>query len=167
MFRSLLVVACLTLACNPAHEPSAQPESEGGLREIPIDPAVVTASYEDWAYREQLESDLDGDAGPETIILSADVELNAAGEPLWEDGHRWVLWVAGEDAPQPLYGAFVPRGRVEAAVAEEDHEGRRPLLVLERTPDRIRVIDIAYADGTASVRSEGFWYPERWLTRSR
>jgi hypothetical protein len=123
-----------------------------GEAPLPVDAAGVTASQAaSWRHRRTLAVDLDADAGDEELVIAADVELSADGTPLWEDGHRWAVFVAGPPVTV-LYAAFVPNGHVEAAVLKPDRRGRRPVLVRERTPGQERTFVLAY-DGAGSARA--------------
>lgn len=118
-----------------------------------------------WRHRRTLESDLNGDGRVERIVLTADVTTNDAGVPLWEDGHRWALFVEEEDRRTLVYGAFVPNGEAEAAVlARDPSDNRRHLFVRERTPQRVRSIVVAY-DGPESLRTVATtqFHIEQWL----
>lgn len=165
MKRILILIALVAAGCSPQGGPNTAEGDPGGMRALPVDPSVVSARYEEWPYREQAQADLDADGQPETVVLASDVTMGENGQPIWEDGHRWVLWVAEAGGPQPMYGAFVPRGRAEAAVGLADESGARPLLIIERSPERVKVVEISYADGTGSVLSEGNWFPGEWLVR--
>ena len=135
------------------------------LQEPPVDAARVSAADAAiWRHQRSIAADLNGDGTPERLVLVADVQLSDSGQPLWEDGHRWAVFVA--DTPQVtlLYAAFVPNGSVEAAVLTGDGEGRRHVLVHERTPGQTRSMVIAYErPGTARSISEANYQIENWV----
>ena len=86
-------------------------------------------------------------------MLAADAEVRPDGMPLWEDGHRWALFAESAAGERTLlYGAFVPNGFAEAAVLQPDDQGRRRVLVQERTPEQVRSLDIEYR-GPGEARS--------------
>lgn len=117
-----------------------------------------------WPHRQVLEADLDGDARDERIVLATDVGLDSAGRPLWEDGHRWAVFVDGPGERTMLYAAFVPNGHVEAAVTIAGSDGRRRVLVQERTPERLLVTEIDYdGPGRARTSSAAYAHVERWF----
>jgi hypothetical protein len=166
----LLLLALLAPGCGPAAPPGRVGEP-GAAREPnpleapPVDTARVrTVEAEAWRHRQALAADLDGDGTAEQVVLATDVELDAAGRPLWEDGHRWAVFVAGDAGPTMLYSAFVPHGHVEAAIAAAGSDARRRVVVQERTPQRLVVYEIDYdGPGRARTSSAGFSHLERWL----
>jgi hypothetical protein len=161
-----LILLALTLSgCAPDRR-RAEPNP---LEQPPIDSVRVggLAQVAAWRYRERTVSDLDGDGRDETIVLAADVELGTGGEPLWEDGHRWGLYVESAGGERTmLYSAFVPNGRPVAAILQADDGGRRRVLVEERTASQLVVYEIEYAGpGQARLSSAAFSQVERWLAR--
>ena len=132
----------------------------------PVDPVAVPSvgTTAGWAYREQVTADLDGDGLQEQLTLTSDVTLDATGRPLWEDGHRWAVYVEGPArSPTRLYAAFVPNGHVEAAVLAARSDRSRPVLVHERTPSEVRVIEVEYAASGARLISVAHYQVEQWL----
>jgi hypothetical protein len=155
-------IAAAVLGCSERTEPpQANP-----LLAPPVDTSRI-GSFEQvlsWKHRRVQQADLDGDAQPEAIVLAADVQLDARGAPLWEDGHRWAVWAEGKGAPTLLYAAFVPNGHVEAAVLSADSQGRRHVLVEERTPAQVRALVVAYErPGAARSVSAAHYQVEQWL----
>ena len=98
-------------------------------------------------------------------MLAADVTAGADGRPLWEDGHRWALFVESpRNERTMLYAAFVPNGRALAAILQPDDGGRRRVLVEERSATQLNVYEIEYAGpGRARLSSASFSQIERWL----
>ena len=156
----LFAAAALTGCGPPRRDPSPNP-----LAALPIDSARVPAVDEtaSWAYRRQTSADLDGDGGAETIVLASDVTLGPDGEALWEDGHRWAVYVEPNGEPLLLYSAFVPNGFAESAVTAADDRGRRKIFIQERTPTRVRVMDIDYSAGEGRLASDAYYQIEQWL----
>ena len=152
------------LLCCARDAPSGPNPLTAPPVEIPISAAEVLA----WPYRQETSADLDGDRSAEVVILAADVSFSSAGVPLWEDGHRWALVIQDRDRPALAYAAFVPRGHVEAAVLQASSEGKREVLVQERTPERLRVLTLAY-DGAGKIRSVSAAHDqvETWLPDAR
>jgi hypothetical protein len=140
----------LTLACSPAG-----PSRSAGnpLEAPPIDTSRVRSAdvAAAWPQRTGFAADLDGDGPLEAVFLAADVERDAVGRPLWEDGHRWAVYVDVHAGRTLLYAAFVPQGHVEAAITAPFGDGTRHLHVEERTPGHVRVLEIAY-DGPGRAR---------------
>jgi hypothetical protein len=148
--RALILLAAVTGACAPRPE-AREPNP---LVAPPVDTARVRSPDEPaaWPHRRALAADLDGDGSEETIVLAADVSLAQDGDPLWEDGHRWAVYVDGPGGRTLLYAAFVPHGHVEAAITQPDFDGRRQVHVEERSPTQSRWLEIAY-DGPGRART--------------
>jgi hypothetical protein len=159
------IVAAGLFSCS-----APRPESHNPLEAAPIDSARIGSvdSVATWAYRRETSADLDGDGAAERVILTADVELGSGGVPLWEDGHRWALVVESARGERTLvYGAFVPNGFAEAAVLAADSQGRRRVLVQERTPQQLRSLEVEYGGpGEARARSAAHYPVGEWLPGS-
>ena len=145
----LAVCAALLLGCRSTtvgeRVPSVPPPVESLDVRTPDD--VVG-----WGYRQVGESDLNGDGGVERVVLAADVELADDSSPLWRDGHRWAAYVEDASGERTLlYSAFLPHGFVQAALMAPDAEGRRHLLLQERSPARIRLLQVAYLGPGSAV----------------
>ncbi len=66
-----------------------------------------------------------------------------------------------------MYTAFVPNGFVEAALLQASSEGRREVLVQERTPQQLRALVVAYeAPGKARSVSGAYYQVETWFPGS-
>jgi hypothetical protein len=159
----MIAAACAAVvACGRSGE---APRAANPLLAPPVDAAIARAAAAGWAHRSQVQADLDGDGSAETIVLTADVTLDARGRPLWEDGHRWAVFVrhAGTAAPTFLYAAFVPNGTVEAATGAPGSDGKAGVVILERQPSRVRVAEVGYAAGAgATLKSDGYYHVEKW-----
>ena len=169
--RRAALTACaaaslLAPACTAAPPAPPSPDSVRGPG-LPVDsaragsPEVVAA----WAHRQAIDVDLDADGAPERVILTADVELDGRGRPLWEDGHRWAVLVEDDGRRTLVYSAFVPNGTAEAAlVATGSTPPARRVLVVERTPQQVRTLVVAYdGPGRASLVSASEHLVEQWL----
>ena len=161
----MLALAAAT-ACRPA--PAAR--SGNPLDAPPIDAQRVRSVEEAaaWAYHRDASADLDGDGRAERIVIAADVTVRADGRPLWEDGHRWAVYVEAPAGERTLlYAAFVPNGFAEAAILAAGQDGRRRVLVQERTPPQVRALDLEYLrPGTARTMSAAHYQVEQWLPGS-
>lgn len=105
---------------------------------------VAAAGDPGWAYAQRGSADLDADGTRESIVLICDVTLDGRGQPLWEDGHRWQVYVEETGGQRTrLYGRFVPNGTVSAQVTD-GVAGTPTLTIVERTPDRLAVYEVAY-----------------------
>jgi hypothetical protein len=165
--RLILVVVALLCGCM-REVPGDQ--SPNPLEAVPVDASRITEVDEvaSWGYRREASADLDGDGRTELVVLTSDVELSTAGVPLWEDGHRWAVYVQGSARERTLlYGAFVPNGFVEAAISNSDDKGRRRVLVQERTPHQMRAFEVEYAGpGVVRASSSAYYQIEQWLPGS-
>lgn len=158
-----LLAAGLLAAC-------AQPPRDRGapapLGAPPIDPEIARARPAGWPHRLKQRADLNGDGEHETVVLAADVDVDARGRPLWEDGHRWAVLVEHPAGAPPtlLYAAFVPHGTVTAAVGATSAEGGARVVLVERRPERLRVMDLAYhGPGQAQLISDAHYPLHAWL----
>ncbi len=77
-------------------------------------------------------ADLDGDVALEEVELLADVELGSDGEPLWEDGHRWVVLIRDGSEEHRVVDQFVPQGRLTGWIVEPE-EGSPVVVVLKES----------------------------------
>jgi hypothetical protein len=157
----LFIVTVAAGACSQSTEHAA-------LRPLEAPPVDATRiSIDDarkWSYRRVVETDLDGDSVNEQVVLASDVQLNPVGLPIWEDGHRWVVFIEKDDQSTLLYGAFVPNGHAEVAVLSSDSEGRRHVLIQERTPQQTRSFVVSYeGPGIAKTVSGAYYQVEHWL----
>mgnify|MGYP006143694407 CR=1 FL=1 len=156
-------------ACGPGN-PQPGAAERNPLEAPPVDSARVgdVRQAAGWAYRRELSAELDGDGQAERIVLASDVEVRPDGVPLWEDGHRWMLFAetpAGERTI--LYSAFVPNGFAEAAVLQADDRRRRRVLVQERTPGQLRSLEVEYrGPGNARSSSAAYYQVESWMPGS-
>jgi hypothetical protein len=166
--RSMLwMTIIVAAACQRAGPPAAE---RNPLEAPPVDSARVGSidQVAAWGYRREASADLDGDGRPERLVLAADAEVRPDGTPLWEDGHRWALYAESAAGRRTLlYGAFVPNGFAEVAVLAADAQGRRRVLVQERTPQQVRALDIEYrGPGDARSASAAHYQIESWLPGS-
>lgn len=158
-----IAVASLT-SCTRAADPPPSP-----LQALPVNAALNITPQEalGWGYRREIRADLTGDGSAERVVLAASVEVNDRGVPLWEDGHQWAVIVQEGGADTLLYTAFVPNGFVEAAVLIPDTEGRRELLIQERTPAQVRAIVVSYRKtGEGRSVSTAHYQVDQWLPGS-
>jgi hypothetical protein len=164
----LVLVALLNACAKPANPPGAQEANP--LEAPPVDSARVASAEVAAAfpYRRDASADLDGDGTAERVVIAADVTLSANGAPIWEDGHRWAVYAESADGRRTLlYAAFVPNGFAEAAVLAAGSDGKRNVLVQERTPGQVRALEVEYTGpGVAKSRSGAYYQIEQWLPGS-
>jgi hypothetical protein len=160
----ILLVSVVACRGRGARETEFNPLSAPSVDSARV-PSVETTLG--WGYRQQTAADLDGDDQPEQITLTADVSLGPNRLPLWEDGHRWALYVESAGRrPTLLYAAFVPNGFVESAILQADQNGRRRVLVQERTPAQLRSLEVEYDAGTARLSSAAYYQIQQWIPGS-
>ena len=161
----LLLVALLSACTKPATPPGAQEPNP--LEAPPVDAARIADAEVAAAfpYRREASADLDGDGTAERVVIAADVTLSEKKLPLWEDGHRWAVYAESADGTRTLlYAAFVPNGFAEAAILAAGSDGKRRVLVQERTPSQVRALEVEYeGPGVAKSRSAAHYQIEQWL----
>ena len=163
--RALLATLALG-ACARAPDTRREPNP---LEAPPIDSTRVRSADEPstWGYRRALDADLDGDRREEQLVIASDVVLGAGGTPLWEDGHRWAVYVEAPVGRTLLYAAFVPNGFVEAAALAPSDTRVRRVLVQERTPAMLRALEVEYeGPGAAKLRSGAHYPLGTWIEGS-
>ncbi|MDT0631409.1 hypothetical protein [Rubrivirga litoralis] len=157
---SSLVLALVASGCtrhstaeaSGAYWPPIDPEGP------PLEESVA------WPVQRGLTADLDGDGVDERLVVASDVTVGADGEPLYEDGHRWAVWVvepeaAGDSVRTQLYGAFVPMGRADVYLTAPSVGESPSVLVLERGGTQVQTNDVRY-HGPGDARSvSGGTYP--------
>ena len=157
---STLLCALVAGCAQPAESPVAP------LQAPPVDTQRIRIEdAAQWPHRRTIHVDLDGDGTVERVVLAADVTLNDAGAALWEDGHRWALFVEDAGERTLVYGAFVPNGHAEVGLlAAEGAERARHLLVRERTPQQVRTVVVEYrGPGAARTISDAHYQIDQWL----
>ena len=167
--RALALTCALSAMLAGCSPPRSAQRGANPLEAPPIDTTKVRSADEaaDWKYRQELAVDLDGDRQAETLVIAADVELADNGDPLWEDGHRWAVYVDSPQGRTLLYAAFVPNGFVEAAALTPSDDGRRKVLVQERIPSQLRALEVEYlAPRSARLSSGAYYQIQSWLPGS-
>ena len=132
---------------DPATRSSIRPRGPTPTRMTAIDSGSTTSAdtAAAWSYRRMAVADLDGDAVPERLVVASDVFVTGDGEPLWDDVHRWAVYVEEDDGARTLvYSAFAPPGGVSVAVAAPAESGQRRIVVVEQGPRRGRLLTAAY-----------------------
>jgi hypothetical protein len=121
----------------------AMPDTVPDLIEARVPAAVAGDSG--WRYQQQVVADIDGDDDEETVVLISDVTLDAAGRPLWEDGHRWQVYVRETDGRVTrLYARFLPHGSLIADLTTPPAGSTLGIVLVERTPGHIGVYEFRY-----------------------
>ena len=109
---------------TPAQPSSAATQSATG--DTLIRPATPRYPY---TLLDSATADVDGDGDAERVELAATVELDARGEPLWDDGHQWMVAVRDGADTYPLIERFVPWGGAAFWIVAEDSAGPAAILV--------------------------------------
>jgi hypothetical protein len=121
----------------------AQADTIPDLLQARVPPAAAGDSG--WKYQQSVVADLDADGADETVYLISDVTLDAGGAPLWEDGHRWQVYVReGDGAITRLYARFLPNGKLTAEIVTPASGTALGLVLLEQTPTRIALYEFRY-----------------------
>jgi hypothetical protein len=112
-----------------------------------IDTTIVRAEAGEkgWTYQQKVSMDFDADGQMETAVLISDVTLDGRGAPLWEDGHRWQVYV-DEPTGERTYilRQFLPNGSLTADVVRRE-SGTRTIMLVARTPQTINVYEVKYS----------------------
>lgn len=141
MRLSFLVLLPLLAACRMSEFPPDA--SRGSLSDTSM--ALARAGDPGWAYVQRASVDFDADGELETAVLISDVTLDAKGAPLWEDGHRWQVYIEEPTGERTyLLRKFLPNGSLSADVVRRD-SGTRSILLVSRTPHQVTVHEIKYS----------------------
>lgn len=149
------MLTCVACASPEASNgPSALEPDDDPRGVLPVDTTLVLSPKEAalWEYRRTVDADLNADGKAERLVLAADVAVNEGGQPLWEDGHRWVVYVEEDSSRTLLYASLVQLGNVEATVTEL--EGALHVTIYERGPYRRQAWEVEY-DGYGAVQLVG------------
>lgn len=144
---SSLALAVMLAACADRPPPATTVDSAAPASDL-LEPRIPRAAGGDpgWRYQQRVSADLDGDGGPETAVLISDVALDARGQPMWEHGHRWQVYVEESEggARTHLYARFLPNGKLTAGLTEPDSGATPTIVLLEQTPHALGVYELRY-----------------------
>lgn len=125
---------------------------------------LAAAGDSGWKYQQRVRTNLDVDIADETVVLIADVSLDSRGQPLWDDGHRWQVYVEERDGKRThLYARFLPMGKLTVNLTPAD-SGSTGIVLLEETPHWLGAYVIHYQGPGRSTVSDRF---EQVLDRTR
>jgi hypothetical protein len=165
-----LLAACGRAADDAARTPSADAADTAATPPaavVLVDSALPAAAAGDagWAYHLRANADLDGDGQPERASLIAQVDSTERGF-LWDDGQPWQLYVEEADGTRTYaYRRLVQLGTVQAHVSTAaSGGGALSILLVENTPQAIRLYEITYAGPGRVTTIERFTreiHPER------
>ena len=169
----ILVIAASLGGCaeTSTRSDSARGDSVGAAR--PASPAfgslvesgipLAAAGDSGWKYQQRVRVDLDADGADETVVLISDVTVDDRGRPLWEDGHRWQVYVDEPDGERTrLYARFLSFGKLTASLTRDS--SATAIVLLEQTPHRLGAWVITYQGPGRGTVTEGF---EREIDRTR
>lgn len=98
-----------------------------------------------WIYQQRVSADLDMDGTSENAVLISDVTLDTRGQPMWEHGHRWQVYVEEAGGARTyLYARFLPNGKLTAELTQPESTTAPTLTLIEQTPANIAVYEISY-----------------------
>src|SRR5688572_2728651 len=101
----LVALALISGACRLSDVPPDA--SLGALIDTGI--PAAQAGQPGWVYTQRAQADFDADGQVETAVLISDVTLDKGGAPLWEDGHRWQLYIEEPGGERTyLFRQFLP-----------------------------------------------------------
>jgi hypothetical protein len=139
-----LLVGCAAQVPDSAPIATEQPTVEP-INLIAPESTPAAAGDAGWEYQRTATADFDGDGADEQAILIAQVGVSD-GRPLWEDGHAWQLYVEESDGTRTyVYTQFVPFGLVEALVTNAAPGQSPAIMLIEHTPQRVRISEIVYS----------------------
>lgn len=127
--RWTAIAALLLCACAGGGEGGEAAGREAGDSVIGPGPLASGA----YSLLDSAAVDLDLDGTAERVELSATVEVDEAGRPLWEDGHGWRVVVRDGEAAYPLLEEFVPWGTAAFWIVASDTAGPPAILVETRS----------------------------------
>lgn len=136
-------VACSTENAPPAvRELGAGTDSAIALQLIDSTIRPAIAGEGGWNYQRSASVDLHGDGLPERVVLTARVEL-VRGRPAWDDGQPWQVYVESPDGTRSyLYARRLQLGTLDMRVTRADSGARASVLLIERLPDRLRILEL-------------------------
>jgi hypothetical protein len=156
-------MAATLAGCEQASPPLADTSriyAQTGIARVRFDSAVdlidarvprAVAGDAQWKYVQRAKADFDADGNDETAVLISDVTLDARGNPLWEDGHRWQLYFEEADSTRTyIYARFLPFGKLEASVTVPDEEKMPTVVLREITPHALGVYEVRYSGAKQS-----------------
>jgi hypothetical protein len=95
---------------------------------------------------QRAKADFDGDGQEETAVLIAQVEVGKRGELLWEDGHRWQMYIEEADSTLTyVYARFLPNGKLEASVTRPEKGKPATIVLRELTPHALGIYEVRYS----------------------
>jgi hypothetical protein len=134
-----LAFLALLAACGSAASEEAAARADSAGSAPPSSTAARTAEGDtligpaapryDYTLVDSATADVDGDGAPERVELAATVELDDRGQPLWEDGHTWMVGVRDGADTYPLVERFVPWGGAAFWIVDQDSAGPAAILV--------------------------------------
>lgn len=138
--RVPILLLTLVLAGCAARMPEPAAPASVSLVD-PDRPASTVGEPDRWEYRRTLSADLDGDGVAEQIVVLADVGLDGAGEPMWDDGQDWEVTVVAADGTRTrLYARYLQFGLLSAEATEEG----TVLRLVEESPMATAVYEVRY-----------------------
>lgn len=129
-----------------AAPPAAAPPAMTPTLLLPVDSTIPTAPLGEngWQYGRGSDVDVDGDGESERVVVAARAEVRG-GQPLWDDGQPWQVYVQEESGELTvLFARYVQLGTVEARVTLAEEDERPTVLILEHLPDALILHEIEY-----------------------
>jgi hypothetical protein len=89
----------------------------------------------------------------EVAVLISDVSLDTKGQPMWEHGHRWQVYVEEPDGTRTyLYARFLPNGKLTAELTQPQSTNAPTITLIEQSPTNLALYEIAHNGvGSAEV----------------
>jgi hypothetical protein len=142
-FLLAIASACATETAPPAARGTAAgTDSVMAVQLIDSTIPSAIAGEGGWNYQRVASVDLQGDARPERIVLTARVEL-VRGRPAWDDGQPWQVYVEAPDSARTyLYAQRLQLGTLDMRVTRGDTAQRATVLLIEHLPERLRILEV-------------------------
>ena len=131
---------------------------------------LAVAGQDGYDFQQVATADFDGDGDAEQAVLIADAEV-VNGEPLWDDGHTWQVYVEEATGERThVYARFLQLGTLEAKTTDVAAGQAPHILLIEQLPDSLGIYELHY-HGPNNVQLAEFVkraianYPPAWFTR--
>jgi hypothetical protein len=174
--RQMSLLATVTVGCAaPPPNVGSTARADTGAATLVgssdlVDSRIPSARAGDagWRYQQRVSADLDADGVREAAVLISDVQLDARGQPIWEHGHRWQVYVQEPDGEVTrVYARFLPNGKLTAELTAPESGAAPTIVLLEQTPQRIGVYEVSYRrPGRVEIRKHLDRAIETWFIGS-
>lgn len=148
--RPRAVLACAAAAALAACAAPDPPET-AQLVEPRVPLAVLGEGR--WHHAHRAVADMNGDGSMETAVIMTDVEIGDDGQPIWEDGHHWQVYIEDGATGERtyVYARFLPHGSLQAHLAWPQQDAPPTIVLVERTPWSFAAHEVHYGGPGSAV----------------